>query len=150
MANASDLKNLIEPYVRNWLAKRYQTSFEEHEKALELLTGGRHRFDAMSKDNLIVAGIKASAERESGSKRRVGAGAIKSAFTELYFLSLIQAKKKLLVLTNRGFYEIFKRRSKGKVWPDTEVLYCSLPKKLAAIAAAASRNARKEIGKTGF
>jgi len=144
MANTNELKNLIEPCVRKWLTDRYRKFFEEQEIRLELKTGGRHRFDVVSKDRTIVGGIKATSLREDGG---VGAGAIKSIFTELYFLSLVKAKKKVLILTNKGFYDLFKRRSLGQILPDTDVIYCKLPKELDSKAAGIHKVASGEIGK---
>ena len=144
MANTNDLKTLVELYVRDWLTNKYHQPFEERELPLKLITGGEHKFDTISKDQTIVGGIKAISLREIGG---VGAGAIKSAFTELYFLSLVKAERKLLVLTNKGFYELFKRRALGKVLPDTEVIYCELPKILSDRVAEVHKNASAEIGK---
>lgn len=144
MANTNELKNVIEPYVRGRLTDKYGKSFEEREVSLKLKTGGRHRFDIVSQDHTIVGGIKATSLREDGG---VGAGAIKSIFTELYFLSIVEAKKKILILTNKGFYDLFKRRSAGKILPDTEVIYCQLPKDLGDKVAGIHKMASGEIGK---
>ncbi|MDP3792945.1 MAG: hypothetical protein Q8Q89_04450 [bacterium] len=144
MANTNDLKTLVEPYVRGWLTNRYYQPFEEMELPLKLITGGKHRFDIISKSQTIVGGIKTTPLRESG---RVGTGAIKSLFTELYFLSLVKAERKLLILTDKGFYELFKRRALGKVLPDTEIIYCELPKSLSYEVAEVHKTASKEIGK---
>jgi hypothetical protein len=144
MANTNDLKTLVELYVRGWLTNRYHQSFEERELPLKLITGGEHRFDTVSKDRTTVGGIKATSLREGGG---VGAGAVKSAFTELYFLSLVKADRKLLILTDKGFYELFKRRASGKILPDIEVIYCELPKSLSDRVVEVHKTASGEIGK---
>src|SRR5947209_5843397 len=118
MARTNDLKTLVEPYVRTWLTKRYGIPLEPMELPLTLVTGGIHKFDVVSEDRTIVGGIKTSAVRSTG---KVGVGTIKSAFTELYFLSLVDAEKKLLVLTDPGFFRIFTAAAAGKLLPNTEI-----------------------------
>ncbi len=147
MANTQVLKTSVEQFVRKWLAEKYKTSFEDNETSIKLLTGGKHRFDAVSIDASIIAGIKANMERDPTSKRRIGTGTVKSAFTELYFLSLTKAKKKLLVLTDHGFFDIMKRMTEGKIWPDMELIYCPLPRDLSAMVADINATCRGEIGK---
>ena len=144
MANTNELKNLIEPYVRKRLTDKYGNLFEEKEMPLKLKTGGLHKFDVISKDRTIVGGIKANSLRKDG---KVGAGVIKSIFTELYFLSLVEAKRKVLILTNKGFYELFKRRSSGQILPDTDLIYCKLSKELESRVAGIHKISSGEIGK---
>ncbi len=127
MANTNLLKTLAEPYVRRWLSSKYDIDFYDYEKELRLITGGVHRFDIVSKDGSIIAGIKTSALRDNG---RVGTGVIKSTFTELYFLSLTKAKTKLMILTDKGYYEYFRKVSKGKVDRGIEIIFCYLPKSI--------------------
>ena len=144
MANAEDLKNLIEPHVREWFRNEYNQSFETEEIPLKLKTGGQHKFDVVSKNRTIVGGIKATTLRKKGG---VGVGVIKSAFTELYYLSLVEADKKFLILTDKGFYEHFKKISSGKILSDTKIIYCQLPKRLSDIVAEIHKTASEEIGK---
>lgn len=146
MANTNELKNLIEQHVRKRLADKdkYNQPFKEKEIPLKLTTGGQHNFDVVSEDRMIIGGIKANSPRGDG---KAGGGVINSVFTELYFLSLVKAKKKLLILTNKGFYELFKKRSSGQVLPDTEIIYCQLPKSLNIKVAKIHKTASEEIGK---
>lgn len=73
---------------------------------------GFHKFDIVSKDGTMIAGVKTSALRDN---RRVSPGVIKSTFTELYFLSLMNVTKKLMILTDKGYCNYFRKISKGKV-----------------------------------
>ena len=143
MANTNDLKQ-IEPYVRKWLRKEFHKEFLPNEIALPLRTGGKHKFDAISRDRSIVAGIKSNHPRP---EKKVGVGVVDSSLVELYYLSLVKAKRKFLIFTNKDFYEILKRRLEGKILPDTKILYCKLSKKAASIAARAAKSARREIMK---
>jgi len=143
MANTNALKE-IEQYVRSWCLSKYGVEFENQEKELRLITGGLHKFDVVSKDGTIVAGIKTSALRENG---KVGVGVIKSTFTELYFLSLIKASTKLMILTNKGYYEHFEKISRGKVADVIKIIHCPLPQDAQEKIAIVHRNCRKEIGR---
>src|SRR2546428_707934 len=60
-----------------------------------------HEFDAVSEDGRIVASVKASSGKTSGGN--VPSGKLKDAFTELHFLGLAAAQRKILVLTDESF-----------------------------------------------
>ena len=143
MANTNALKD-IERYVRHWCSSKYGTEIEDYEKKIQLVTGSVHRFDVVAKDGSIIAGIKTSALRIDG---KVSTGVIKSTFTELYFLSLISAPKKLMILTDKGYYEYFRKISNGKVADGIEIIHCPLPKEIEKDIAIVHRNCREEIGK---
>lgn len=147
MANTSLLKTLIEPYVRSWLSRTFSIEFELAEIPIRLSTGGLHRFDAVSKDRTIIAGIKSSGLRNYKSKLPIGVGVIKSTFTELYFLSLVKADKKLLILTDEKYYKHFLRVSDGKVAKGIEIIYCSLTNEILAKTASVHKSCSNEIGK---
>jgi len=147
MANTHLLKTLVEPYVRRWLSQKYNVEFEGHEKEMRLVTGGVHRFDAVSKDGSIIAGIKTSALRSDTTKRPIGVGVIKSTFTELYYLSIVNAKRKLMVLTDKGFYDLFCKESKGKVSTGIEIIHCQLSQEILDKICVVHDTCRKEIGK---
>lgn len=114
---------------------------------MRLVTGGVHRFDAVSKDRTIIAGIKSSVLRGYVSRMPVGVGVIKSTFTELYFLSLVKAKKRFLILTDEKFYKHFLRASEGKVAENIEILNCNLSEEILAKIADVHKNCSSEIGK---
>jgi hypothetical protein len=144
MANTNVLKIIAEPYVRSWCSSRYGIEFEDCEKELRLITGGIHRFDVVAKDGSVVAGVKTSALRDDGG---VSGGVIKSTFAELYFLSIVKAAVKLMILTDKDYCEHFRRISKGKVAEGIEIIHCPLPKEIEENIAAVHQNCRKEIGK---
>jgi hypothetical protein len=146
MANTTVLKKVVEPHVRRWLEEHYGKSFEEGEVTLPLISNGRHRFDGVSKDRTIVAAIKANATRENG---KVGVGVIKSVLAELYFLSLVKANKKALVLTNERFFLLMRERLEGLILPNTEMLFCPLSGEARCAIAEINRACRQEIGKRG-
>lgn len=143
MANTNLLKD-IEHYVRHWCSKKYGIEFETNEKEIQLVTGGIHRFDVVAKDGSVIAGVKTSTLRENG---RVGVGTIKSTFTELYFLSLVKANKRLMILTDQGYYTHFRKVSNAKVAEGIEIIYCPLPEEIERNIAIIHKNCREEIGK---
>ncbi|MBI2099299.1 hypothetical protein HYT45_02700 [Candidatus Uhrbacteria bacterium] len=146
MADTTKLKTIIEPYVREWLKDKYHKSFEEKELPLKLITGGQHGFDIVSKDEdqTIIGGIKAHSLNKNG---KIKSGQMKSVFAELYFLSLIKAKKKLLIFTNKKFHQNFLERTKGQILPDIKIKYCPLSKDLEDKAAQIHKDSSDEIGK---
>lgn len=144
MANTNALKKLVEPCGRRWCSLEYGIDFEDYEKEIGLLTGGRHKFDIVSKDGSVVAGIKTSAMRNNG---KVSPMVIKSTYTELYFLSLVKASIKLMILTDENYYEHFRRISEGKIADGIEIIICPLSGEIRESVAVVHDNCRREIGK---
>ena len=105
------LKNEIEAHGREVLCCKFEVAFAS--KELRLTTGGSHEFDAVSTDDRIVASIKSASDKTSNGK--YPAGKIKDAEAELYYLTLVSAHSKSLVLTDPQFFERMKNRLKGKL-----------------------------------
>src|SRR5579859_5749518 len=142
MADTNVLKTRVEPYVRSWLEARYGQQF--HSEFLPLAgCAGRHEFDAISADGKIVGAIKCSSGKTSGKKNP--SGKLASLFQELYFLASVDAEKRLVVLTNREFFEIVQVRTNGKLSRNIEILDCPLTAELENIAAAVCREASDEM-----
>ena len=146
MADTTRLKSKIEPFVRAWLAEKFGRPFRTQFLPLSGVKGkpAQHEFDAVSEDKKIVCGIKTASWTTSGGKR--GSGKIQGAYAELYFLNLVEAGQKYLVLTDNEFYEKLKNDSRGKLAPDTDLLYCELPEDLQREVAAIRTESRKELG----
>jgi hypothetical protein len=143
MANTNLLKS-VEPLVRRWAADRFQRPIEDGEVALELISGGHHKFDVVSVDRTLIGGVKANRARPDGT---VGTGVIKSLFTELYFLTLIEAEVKLLFLTDPALYQYFLRQARGRIAPGIEVVEFTLPEEMTALLAPVHEASSGEIGK---
>lgn len=143
MANTSLLKS-VEPLVRRWAAATYGRPVETGEVALQLTSGGLHKFDVVSVDRTLVGGVKASRARLGG---RAGTGVIKSLFTELYFLSLVEAEVRLLVLTDPALYGYFLRQAQGRIAPGIEIVQFALPEEMTARLAPVHESSSREIGK---
>jgi len=146
MADTRLLKSKIEPYVRSWLAERFSQSFRSEFLELSGVKDrpAEHEFDAVSEDRKIVCGIKTASWTTSGGRR--GAGKIQGAYAEFYFLNLVKAQQKYLVLTDPEFFENLRRDSRGKLPPNIDLLYCELPEDLQREVAAIRAKSQQELG----
>lgn len=139
MANTSYLRRQVEDCVRQKLSEEFGVAFEARKVLLS--TGGTHEFDAVSEDFRIVAAIKSTGGKTASG--RVAPGKIKSAIAEIYYLTLVSAEKRFLVLTSPEFYEIMSRRLKGRLASDIKLKLVRLPpyleQEVARIQTAASR-----------
>jgi hypothetical protein len=106
-------------------------------------SAGYHSFDAVSQDGRIVTSVKASSGLTKGGKLPVGK--TKDSFTELHFLSLVEAPYRFLVLTDPDFHQIFVGVSDGKLPPGVEILHIPLPGDLQAKVGAARAVASSEV-----
>jgi len=140
MADTTYMKNEVERWVRNWLAQQFP---KQHfsKQSLELITGGKHEFDAVSQDKGVVAGITGHSFKTRGGN--LPSGKYAGLYQELYFLSLIKATKKFLILTNEDMFRDFQKKSEGKIAAGIDLIFCPLPsnimEKVADIQAKASR-----------
>jgi len=141
MANTTYMKNQVEDWVRNWLDQQYPGSHFKKD-TLKLTTGGNHEFDAVSQENSIIAGITGHSWKTKGGN--LPSAKYDGLYRELYFLSLIRATKKLLVLTNEDMYRDFVNRSKGKVAQGIEISFCQLPVEMRQKVAQVQQKASEE------
>lgn len=123
MADTSIYKTHVEPYVRAELERRYGVKFES--RVLTLSAGGTHEFDAVSVDGSIVASIKSHSGKTATGRRP--AAKYQACVAEMYFLSLVDAPKRFLVLTTPDWHEMFVRYAEGRRHPDVEILLVALP-----------------------
>jgi hypothetical protein len=148
MAKTTELRE-VELFIRKELAKDYP-GHTFTEKALPLRkkrdhTYAVHRFDAVSEDNTIVASIKSHSWLTSGGKSP--AGKIGQIYQSLYLLSLIDAKTKLLILTDREAYEGFLIVSDGKVAEDIRIKLCQLSPELELDVRKVHQRASQEMSR---
>ena len=91
-----------EKKVRETLGKEFETCFRE--KPLTLTTGYQHRFDLVSEDSKVVGEIKT----DKYTKKAYENTRLPRAMVACRYLELVNANTKLLVFTDRQFYERFK------------------------------------------
>lgn len=111
MADTRYYKTHVEPYVRAQLAAIHGMPFES--RVLMLTTGGTHEFDAVSEDGSIVASIKSLSAKTKRGKRP--AARYSTCLAELYFLSLVDAPTRMLVLTTPEWHTMFERYIDGRL-----------------------------------
>lgn len=146
MANTRLLTNQVEDYIRTELARQFGQPFQKQFLPIsQRLDGSQamHEFDAVSADGTIVAGIKSASGKTGGGRRP--AGKIASAYQELYFLSLVRAERRILVLTAPDFYEILRKDCDGKLAAGLELMLIELPPLLKAQVQVVQTIAREEM-----
>lgn len=149
MANTTELKTRIEPFVREELSKWYPGHIF-NEKPLPLLkkndgTYAVHNFDAVSEDNSIVASIKSHSWLTSGGNHP--AGKVGKIYQSLYFLGMVQAKVKLLVLTDNETFQGFLKECEGKVAKDITIKLIQLSPDLQSLVRKIKELSSREMSK---
>lgn len=123
MANTAYLRSVVEAHVRAVLEQRHGVAFAS--KILPLRPGGRHEFDAVSAEGRVVASVKTASGLTAGGKNP--SGKIKDCLAELYYLSLVDAPVRMLVLTTPAFHEIFQKATAGAVEDSIQIECIPLP-----------------------
>lgn len=141
MANTRYLTTIVEDHVRSVLAEHHGVPFEK--RRMTLSTGGLHEFDAVAVDGSVVASVKSASGLTSGGN--IPSAKIKDYVAELYFLSLVTAPVRLLVLTTPAFHTIFLRSMTGRIAPGVEVVCEPLPVAVQAEVEIVQRLASEEI-----
>ena len=143
MADTSYLRYTVEPWIREQLQGTYRQTFTS--QVLELRTGGRREFDAVSEDRCVVASVKAHSGATSSGRNP--SAKINSALLEIYFLMLVPADERILVLTNPEFFAIFNRSTKGRVVPEVRVELMPLPLDMQTRVDAVTKRASDEMAR---
>jgi len=111
-----------EEIAKEWLQKKFNVSFSRKNLQVGLRSDGKpamHNFDFVSEDNQMVAEVKSHQLTKSGNPP---SGKISDTYKACFMLEKASARKKLLILTNPKFYEIFKRYSDGKISKEIEIV----------------------------
>jgi hypothetical protein len=92
----------VEDWVRtNWMKETYGQKFGR--ERVKLRSGGKFDFDAVSSDDEIVATISTSASITSGGKH--GVGKMMKIRSDMLFLTMADAKRRLVVLTEKDMFD---------------------------------------------
>jgi bifunctional DNA-binding transcriptional regulator/antitoxin component of YhaV-PrlF toxin-antitoxin module len=118
----------VEDWVRrNWMPTQYGTKFSR--ERLRLRSGGVFDFDAVSEDHSIVATISTSGSRTSGGKSAVGK--ILKLRSDMLFLTMVDAKRRIIVLTERDMCDQCEKEfAGGRVPPEIEFVCAVIPDEL--------------------
>ncbi|HET6203487.1 MAG TPA: hypothetical protein VFI25_11875 [Planctomycetota bacterium] len=134
----------IEDWVRqHWMAKQFGQQFRR--ERLRLTSGGLFDFDAISADNAIVATISTSAGVTSGGKHPTGK--VMKLRSDMLFLSMVEAKRRIIVLTAPDMYQLcIREKEGGRVPSSIEFAVAPIPgllqERLRHAQSAASREVR--------
>ena len=114
----------VEDWVRQqWMPQHFGLNF--YRERLRIRSGGVFDFDAVSADKSIVAVISTSGAKTSGGKSAVGK--ILKIRSDILFLTMVDAERRVVVLTERDMYEQCLKEAKGgRVPPEVEFAYAPL------------------------
>jgi hypothetical protein len=153
MANTQVLKEEVENFARESLESEFGVPFRKKRLTLVRVQGpsGDHEFDAVADNGSVVAGVISSAARTSGGKRNTGA--VHHATGELYYLSLTDAPRRILICTDASFGQLMSSVTRGRLASGLEIRHLSLPADLernaqaSRIASSLEMGARMQAGK---
>ena len=144
MAKTTFLKVEVEDWIREHLSELHGQPFKS--ALLKLQPGGEHEFDAVSEDGQIVCSIKTSSGLTSGGN--IPQGKLTSCITEIYYLNLIQAQLRQLILTNEEFFHIFQKVTKEKIAEGIVITHIGLPPQMQLKVDEVIRKASDEMRKS--
>ena len=132
----------VEDWVRrNWMPIHFGTKFTRDR--MPLRSGGVFDFDAVSDDHSIVATISTSGSKTSGGKHAVGK--ILKLRSDMLFLTMVQAKRRVVVLTEQDMHrQCEKEVAGGRVPPEIEFVCAEIPDDLRLRLVAARSKASSE------
>src|SRR5579871_5544396 len=142
MAN-TNVQLEVEDWVRrNWMTARFGVRFSR--ERLRLRSGGVFDFDAVSEDRSIVATISTSGSKTAGGKNAVGK--LLKLRSDMLFLTMVEAEKRLIVLTEPDMLkQCQKEADGGRVPPEITFLCAAIPEALRQRLIAARGKCSEEV-----
>ena len=133
----------VEDWVRkNWMASQFGQPF--YRERLDLSSGGVFDFDAVSEDGRMVASISTSGATTASGKRAVGK--LLKIRSDVLFLTLVSAERRLVVLTERDMYQLCMSESgAGRLPTSIEFAHAKIPDELAERLNKSRRKASREV-----
>ncbi|MDE0478982.1 MAG: hypothetical protein OXI13_05065, partial [Gammaproteobacteria bacterium] len=89
--------------TEEWLPEHIGKDLSFSKTKLPLTSGGEFEFDAVSNDAHIIANISTSALKTARGK--YGSGKVQKIRSDIYFLLLARATRKLMVLSEQDMYD---------------------------------------------
>lgn len=134
-----------EDWVRTrWLPQRFGQSFDK--KRLLLVSGGVFEFDAVSTDRAIVASISTSGATTARGKNAVGK--FMKIRSDMYFLMLVDAPRRVVVLTEADMFEACQKENEAGRIPDCiEFVHAQIPNELRTLLTASRLTASLEVSR---
>ena len=127
MASSKVQKQCESWIVQTWLPNRFCDQFEN--RRLEMQGRGHFEFDAVNKHQTIVGNIStATATTHTGA---IASGKKSKIRADCLMLSLVNAEKKLLILTEECMYSLAQNEQiEGRLPLDVEIYHVDLPSNL--------------------
>jgi hypothetical protein len=142
MANTTELHRAFD-WVRSELGRRFGVEFSK--ASVRLVTGGSRTFNAVAADRSVVATIMNSSGLTASGKKPVGK--LRGAEAELYFLMLVDAPHRILVMTNDEFLALLRKDLAGALASGFALDHVALPTELAAAVRQVPGIASREMGR---
>ena len=121
---------------------RYGQQFSR--EGISLTSGGVFHFDAVSADHKVVAAISTSGFKTASGKP--GAGKMNNMRSDIYFLFLASAERKLVLLTEQDMYARWvKEIENGRVPRSIEFARVEIPAHLDVKLRASRQRASREV-----
>ncbi len=129
---------------RHWMPKHFGMNF--HRDRVPLRSGGVFDFDAVSEDGSIVATISTSGSKTATGKNAVGK--LHKLRSDMLFLILVEAKRRVVVLTEKDMLEqCEKERKGGRVPKEIEFVCAQIPDDLRGRLDTAKSRASAEVSR---
>lgn len=128
--------------VTSWLPNKYGRPFAARQ--LKMQGRGHFEFDAVSEDGAIVGNV--STATSTTYRGSVASGKKSKVRADCLMLSLVQARTKLLILTEPCMAEFCTReQQQGRLPLDIQIIHVELPSNLKAELLGARAIASKEV-----
>ncbi len=133
----------VEDWVRlEWMRTQLGQRFVR--ERVPLTSGGVFDFDAVSVDGKIVAVISTSGSKTASGKHAVGK--MNKIRSDVYFLLLAEAERRLVLLTEQDMYARWGREVEaGRVPSSIEFVHVEIPQDLNLKLQASRRRASQEV-----
>jgi hypothetical protein len=133
----------VEDWVRHdWMPDRFGQQFSG--ERIRLSSGGVCDFDAVSTDKKVVAAISTSGALTATNKYAVGK--ILKIRSEMYFLLLAEAERRVIVLAEKDMYaQCMKEVASGRVPSTIEFVQVQIPEELNSRLRASRGIASNEV-----
>lgn len=134
----------VERWVRdNWLPGTFEGQ-KFHQRQLQLSSGGRFAFDAVSDDGSVVVTVSTSGALTATGKR--GSGKLQKIRADALFLLLSAAPRPVLVFTERDMFELCRKEAQnGRLPPNLGFLLAEIPPNLEARLRVARLASSREV-----
>lgn len=140
MANTTALKK-VSVYVIDQIALKLGINLVN--ESVRIGSKGKQKsFDGVSDNGNIIVKVINHSGKTSGGKKPVSK--IKSTYSDCFFMNLSQAERKILVFTDKEFYNIFIADSDGLI-EEFELMYVELPAEYRKIVNAVTKEASREM-----